>query len=135
MDKWLGDRTRIPRRPQIKIEAESVRVGLLDVQESQVHDGVRLTTGVHPEANLTRNEARVLAEWLMKWATSSEGVLNDRDDSPEDVTRLEIDVRWSSRGDSSYYHRDERADLLKGWIESALCDRDDSPEVVSFKAS
>lgn len=54
---------------------------------------------------------------------------------PEDVTRLEIDVRWSPREDSSYYHLDERADLLEGWIESALCDRADSPEVVSFKAS
>lgn len=67
---------------------------------------------------------------------STEGEPTTLEDAPpEDVTRLEIDVRWSPREDSSYYRLDERADLLEGWIESALCDRADSPEVVSFKAS
>jgi hypothetical protein len=72
MSKWLQDRMRIPRRPEIKIHTEKTEVGRLQVRECQVHDGLRLTTGRHPEANLTREEALTLAAWLTAWATATE---------------------------------------------------------------
>lgn len=70
--KALRDRMRIPRRPEIKINTEKTQVGLLQVRECQVHDGLRFTTGDNPEANLTRQEALELAEWITTWATTTE---------------------------------------------------------------
>lgn len=75
--KWLLDRMRIPRRPQIKIHTEKTRVGLLQVRECQVHDGLRFTIGDAPEANLTREEVLALAAWLAVWATPTLGVAAD----------------------------------------------------------
>ncbi|MET7867960.1 hypothetical protein [Micromonospora taraxaci] len=43
----------------------------------------------------------------------------------QDDTRLLVTVEW--HGD--YYNRDERIDMVREWIESALLDRDDSPTV------
>lgn len=70
--KWLQDRMRIPRRPQIKINTEKMKVGQLQVRECQVHDGLRFTTGDASEANLTREEALTLAAWITGWATTTE---------------------------------------------------------------
>lgn len=49
----------------------------------------------------------------------------------ENITRLVIVIQWNG-GDKPYYRQGERLAVLERWIEQALDDRDDNPEIVSF---